>query len=213
MQRPAVETAEAPPQSGTGIAVLFLLFSRIGLSSFGGGVPAWMHRELVETRGWLAELDFSAALAWARILPGANAVNLAVLVGHRLMGVAGAAASVMGLLVGPSLVVIGLASLARRFGSSIVLDAALEGAAAASAGLLIAIALKSGARIVRTGVAPRGRDAAGFGAIAIFLAMFLLVGVFRFSTVAVVLCLAPCSCALDFSAGTDRPRGRRRDGG
>jgi len=206
------DVSAAPPLSRAGAATLFLLFSRIGLSSFGGGVSAWMHRELVETRGWLAESEFSAALALARMLPGANIVNLAVLVGHRLMGAAGAAAAVTGLLVGPSLVVIGFASLAHRFGSSIVLDAALEGAAAASAGLLIAMALKSGARIVRAGVAPRGRDAAGFGAIAIFLAMFLLVGVFRFSTVAVVLCLTPCSCALAFSAGTDRPRGRRRNG-
>ena len=54
----------APP-SATAFK-LFLLFSYIGLSSFGGGVPVWMRRTLVERRGWLDEQEFSAALALAR---------------------------------------------------------------------------------------------------------------------------------------------------
>src|ERR1700760_576911 len=102
-----------PPFSG-GFIQLFLVFSQIGLSSFGGSVAAWMHREFVERRGWLEESEFATALAAARIMPGVNIVNLAVLIGQRLKGFPGAAAAVAGLLTGPILVVIGLAVLYQR---------------------------------------------------------------------------------------------------
>src|SRR3984893_2770583 len=90
----------APPC--TSVLRLFVLFSYIGLSSFGGAVPAWMHRAFVERRAWLDEREFSAALALARIVPGVNVVNLAVLLGNRLRGNRGATAAVTGLLLGPS---------------------------------------------------------------------------------------------------------------
>src|SRR6266849_5915493 len=137
MKTSAVEATEPRPPRRAGFAELFLLFSKIGLSSFGGGVSAWMHTALVERRRWLDETEFSSALALARIMPGVNIVNLAVLIGHRLLGFGGAVAAVAGLVVGPSLVVIGLAILYRQFAGSAVLDTALQGAAASAVGLLI----------------------------------------------------------------------------
>src|SRR5207237_5055466 len=103
---------------GVSLIELFLLFSQLGLSSFGGGVSAWMHRAFVERRGWLGETEFSAALALARIMPGVNVVNLAVLIGQRLRGSPGAAAAALGLLVGPSLVAIGLTVAYGAFADS-----------------------------------------------------------------------------------------------
>jgi chromate transporter len=203
----------ARPPPSIGLVEFFLLFSAIGLSSFGGGVSVWMHGALVERRGWLGESEFSAALALARIMPGVNIINLAVLIGHRLMGLAGAVAAVMGLLAGPSLVVIGLAILYRQFAGSIILDTALHGMAASAAGLLIAMGLKSASRIIRIGLASTGRMAQGVGAIVVLAAMFVLVGVLRFPTVPIVLCLAPCSWALAFSAGRNASMERHRDGG
>jgi|SRR5271163_398706 len=208
---PVGETAQVRPPSINFIE-LFLLFSKIGVSSFGGGVSVWIHRSVVERRGWLDESEFSAALALARIMPGVNIVNLGVLIGHRLMGFGGAVAAVMGLLVGPSLVVIGLAVLYRQFVGSIILDAALLGMAASAAGLLIGMAFKSGGRIVRMGLALGGRGAAGIGAIVVLVAVFVFVGVLRLPTAAVVIGLAPCSSALAFFAGRGVSRGRRRDG-
>src|ERR1700704_7079357 len=89
------------PTPQVGLIELFLLFPQLGLSSFGGGVSAWMHRAFVERRGWLGETEFAAAFALARIMPGVNVVNLAVLIGQRLRGASGAAAAALGLLVGP----------------------------------------------------------------------------------------------------------------
>jgi chromate transporter len=213
MKTSLVEATEPRPPRSASLIQFFLLFSKIGLSSFGGGVSVWMHRALVERRGWLSESEFSAALALARIMPGVNIVNLAVLIGHRLMGLAGAVAGVMGLLVGPSLVVIVLAILYRQFAGSIILDTALQGLAASAAGLLIAMGLKSGSRIIRIGLTSTGRMAQGVGAIVVLVAMFVFVGVLRFPTVPIVLCLAPCSWALAFFAGRNASMERHHDGG
>src|SRR5215472_8624254 len=103
MKISAVEATEPRPPRSASFAGLFVLFFKIGVSSFGGGVSAWMHAALVERRGWLDYTEFSSALALARIMPGANIVNLAVLIGHRLIGFSGAVAAVAGLLIGMGL--------------------------------------------------------------------------------------------------------------
>jgi chromate transporter len=213
MKTSAVEATEPRPPCSAGFAELFLLFSKIGVSSFGGGVSVWMHTALVERRGWLDETEFSSALALARIMPGVNIVNLAVLIGHRLIGLSGAVAAVAGLLVGPSLIVIAAAILYRRFAGVIILDVALAGTAAAAAGLLIGMGVKSGGRIVRRGLASKGRTAQGVGKIVVLVATFVLVGVLRFPTVPTVLCLTPLSFALAWLGGRKASMERNHDGG
>src|SRR4051794_14462709 len=137
MDSPGVEAAPAPPTAlRARVIAVFLLFSKIGVSSLGGAVSVRLQEELVSDRRWLAEREFSAAFALARIMPGANIVNLAALIGHRLMGLSGAVAAVLGLLIGPCVVVIGLAHFVSHFRGP-ALDAGLEGIAASAAGLLI----------------------------------------------------------------------------
>jgi len=213
MKISAVEATEPRPPRSASFAGLFLLFSKIALSSFGGGVSAWMHAALVERRGWLDETEFSSALALARIMPGANIVNLAVLIGHRLIGFSGAVAAVAGILVGPSFIVVAAAILYRHFAGAMILDAVLAGAAASAAGLLIGMGLKSSSRIVRKGLASKGLTAHGVGTIAILVATFALIGVLRFPTAPTVLCLMPCSLGLAWFGARKRPLEREYDGG
>jgi chromate transporter len=196
----APSDADAEPRvpRNVGLIEILLLFSQLGLSSFGGGVSAWMHRAFVERRGWLGETEFSAALALGRIMPGANVINLAVLIGQRLRGAPGAVAAAMGLLVGPSLAVIALALVYGRFAGTTVLGAVLAGAAAAAVGLLIAMGIQSGNSIVRGGSSRRA--AWSVGAIGVLAATFVCIGVWRWPTVPTVLCLAPLSITLAFFA-------------
>jgi chromate transporter len=196
-----------PPGSAphrTSLAELFLLFSELGLSSFGGGVSAWIHRAFVEQRGWLGEKEFAAALALARIMPGANVINLAIIVGQRRRGAPGAAVAALGLLVGPGLVVIALAAAYQAFAATHVVASALAGTAAAAVGLMIAMGLVSGRHIVAAAVKPRGLGVHGIVAIAVIVAVFVLVGILRFPTVATVLCLAPLSIASAYLATASR---------
>jgi chromate transport protein ChrA len=57
MSRPLLsETAPTAPMPPIGALRLFLLFSRITLSGF-GGMPFWTRRALVERQHWLTERE------------------------------------------------------------------------------------------------------------------------------------------------------------
>ena len=189
---------------------LFFAFSRIALLSFGGSVPVWMHRAFVRRRHLLTESEFAAAFTLARIMPGTNVVNLAVLLGHRAAGARGAAAACLGLLLGPTVLSIMLVVVYHHFAETVFVALALKGAAFAAAGLLIAMGVESGARLLNK---RDGKPAPGAAALAIGIAMavFLLVGIFEQPTVATVLILSPVSIALSHATSRSS-RASTRDG-
>src|SRR5262245_14966021 len=205
--------AGARGSHGVGLIELFLLFSQLGLSSFGGGVSAWMHRAFVERRGWLGEAEFAAALALGRIMPGANVVNLAILIGQRLRGWRGAVAAALGLVVGPSVAVIAVASLYGQFAGSEFLHALLEGVAASAVGLLIAMGVQSGRHVIRATADAAGWTWQSVGAVAVLMAAFVAIGVLRLPMVPTVLCLAPLSVLLAFVGGRSSSIGNGNGGG
>ena len=57
---------------------LFLIFARIGLTSFGGGLSGWLMREFVRDRAWIGEEEFLDGLSLAQALPGVNVTNMAI---------------------------------------------------------------------------------------------------------------------------------------
>src|SRR5215510_3129289 len=76
------DTASTAPVPQIGVLRLFLLFSRIALSGF-GGMPFWTRRALVERQRWLTEREFVELMAIGQLLPGPGTLNLAVMVGQR----------------------------------------------------------------------------------------------------------------------------------
>jgi chromate transporter len=120
---------------------LFLTFSRISLSSFGGAL-FWARRALVEQQRWLTERDFAELLTLGQLLPGPNVLNLTVMVGYRFAGWSGAAASVAGYMGWPCLVVIGMGVLYQQFGNVPQVQQALAGMSKVAAGLLLATFIK-----------------------------------------------------------------------
>ena len=64
----------------------FLIFSRIGLFTIGGGyamVPL-IEAELVDKRKWISKEDFLDLMALAQTVPGIFAVNIAIFIGYKL---------------------------------------------------------------------------------------------------------------------------------
>lgn len=131
------------------LAALFLVFFRIGLLSFGGGLSGWVFREVVTLRGWVDEDEFMSGLAMSQILPGANVTNLAVYIGQKLFGFAGAATAFFALLCGPFFAVIGLASIYGAVNSLPFAETAMDGVAAAAIGLLLIVAGRGARRAAR----------------------------------------------------------------
>jgi chromate transporter len=122
-------------------ASLFLAFLEIGLCGFGGVAP-WARRVIVEKRQWLSERDYAELLGISSILPGANTVNIAVLLGDRTCGVSGSLCALAGLLVMPLTILVALAVIYDRVSGLSDVKNALAGAAAATAGLAIGTAAK-----------------------------------------------------------------------
>ena len=75
----------APPPS---LRQMVSVFGRIGVLSFGGPAAqiSLMHRELVQSRSWLDEAQFLRALSFCMLLPGPEAMQLAIYAGWRLRG-------------------------------------------------------------------------------------------------------------------------------
>ncbi len=137
--------------------------------SFGGGQKAAIRRAVVERRTWLSDDEFIEALALAELMPGANLVNLAVFVGHRLRGVRGAAIAVLAVCLPPFVIALGAAyAYFARIDVPLV-GAALRGCAAAAVGLTIANAIELTAERRRDG--PLG--------LALLAATAIAVGVFK----------------------------------
>ncbi len=133
-------------QNRPDLRALFLGFSSVGLSGFGGVLP-FARRMLVDVQQWMTAEEFNAQLGLCQFLPGPNVVNLAVLVGKRYQGVAGAIVAPLGLLAGPFVIVLLLALLYDRYGSLPLAQSMLRGVAAAGCGLLFAMAWRMGMAI------------------------------------------------------------------
>src|ERR1044072_5339328 len=94
------------PAQPVSLFALYKLFFVVGLFSFGGGLTAWFHREIVLVRGWMTEPEFFSGHSLAPVLPGVNSTNMAVYIGQRVRGALGAVTALTALLSGPFVVVI-----------------------------------------------------------------------------------------------------------
>jgi chromate transporter len=183
---------EKPPSSATAPAIasvsllkLFLMSFQIGILSFGGGLTGWIFQETVARRRWMSEDEFLSGLALCQVLPGINVANLMIYVGQRLRGVLGAIVAVVGLLVGPFFIVIGLVMIYEKIAGLSWLHALLDGAAAAALGLLFLVGFKAAARVAQKP-----------WALAILGVVVVTVGLLQWPLVPIALGLAPFSVAL-----------------
>ena len=120
---------------------LFIGFSKIGMSGFGGVLP-WARRTLVEREKILTSEEFSAILGICQIVPGPNVVNLAICVGSRFGGARGAVAAVLGLTLGPIAIVMLLATLYEHYSHLDTVQGILRGISAVGVGLIASTGFK-----------------------------------------------------------------------
>lgn len=124
-------------------------------------------------------------LGLCQFLPGGNVINLSVAIGMRFRGLPGALAGLLGLIAGPSLVVIGLGVLYEHTQNDPHIRHLFAGLAAAAAGLLISMAVKI--------LMPLRRKPAG---VAIAVLGFIAIALLRFPLLPTMLVLTPLSIYL-----------------
>jgi chromate transporter len=120
---------------------LFISFSKIGMSGFGGVLP-WARRTLVERDKILSSEEFNAMLGICQIVPGPNIVNLGVCVGSKFAGVPGAFAAVLGLLLGPVALLLIIAILYEHYSYMPIIQGMLKGVSAIGVGLIASTGFK-----------------------------------------------------------------------
>ena len=96
---------------------LLISFAKLGTVGFGGG-PAMIplvQAEVVDHRGWLPNEQFVDVLAAGNSLPGPISTKMAVYIGYQTGGALGAAASLLGILLPSTLLMVGLAAFLMRY--------------------------------------------------------------------------------------------------
>jgi chromate transporter len=80
---------------------IFLIFARLGATTFGGPAAhiALFEDEFVRRRGWVTREEFLALNAAAQLIPGPNSTELAIHIGHRRGGWKGLIAAGTGFIL------------------------------------------------------------------------------------------------------------------
>jgi len=113
-------------------------FLRLGAAGFGGPIAlvGHMHRDLVETRGWISEEEYREGLALAQLSPGPLAAQLCFYLGYLRGGVTGAALSGLAFVLPSFAIVLGLGWAYVHYGGLPWMQAVFYGVGAAVIGII-----------------------------------------------------------------------------
>lgn len=154
-----LETPTHPCDStpGASAAGLLRMALKIGTLGFGGpfALLAILQKELVERRRWIAASEFNECAGVGAMMPGPIFFATAVLAGHRLCGLAGAAACALGLLLPGFVLVVAIAALYVQARQTPWVAAVSTGMAAGVIGLIASVVFNAGRASIRA-----ARDAA-----------------------------------------------------
>jgi chromate transporter len=182
----SVTTPDAETRPRPTVLELFIAFSIISLSGF-GGVLYWSRRMLVEQRKWMTPAEFNDAYALCQILPGPTIVNLSVVFGRSIRGLPGAAVALAG-LIGPGMAIVTFfAFLYAIYGQIDALQRMFAGVAVAAAGLVISMTGKMAEPLFKE---------RNWLVYAVVIAAFVSVGVLRWPIWWCLLALVPLSIAI-----------------
>ncbi|WP_175908107.1 MULTISPECIES: chromate transporter [unclassified Burkholderia] len=129
---------------GYTLGQLILYMLRLGTLGFGGPVAlvGYMHRDLVERRGWISESDYREGLALAQMMPGPLAAQLGIYMGYVHYHIVGATLAGIAFVLPSFLMVAALGWAYAHFGGLSWMQAAFYGVGAAVVGIIAMSAYK-----------------------------------------------------------------------
>jgi chromate transporter len=136
MQRLPQDSERAPSSRQ-----LFLIWTNIGLQSFGGGATTILliQREFTEKRHWLTMEDFTHLWSLCLFAPGINLIAITILIGKRLGGISGIFCSLAGLLFPSALITCFIAAGFQKIEHIHAVQAVLQGVVPATAGIMLLV--------------------------------------------------------------------------
>ena len=123
------------------LLTLFWLFLKVNLLSTSGiASVGLLHQEAV---GWLVtEEQFVQAVSFSSVLPGSDALQLAMYVGYHVGGMGGALAAMLGSILPPTVLMLGVVSVLHRLRREAWVSRFVEGLSPAVAVLMVYVAYK-----------------------------------------------------------------------
>jgi chromate transporter len=131
------DTATKPQPKYT-LAEITLYYLKLGTWGFGGPVAlvGYMHRDLVEDKGWLTEDEYKEGLALAQLAPGPLAAQLGIYIGFVHYGLIGATLTGLAFVL-PSFIMVVLLGMAYQlYGGLAWMQAVFYGVGAAVIGII-----------------------------------------------------------------------------
>jgi chromate transporter len=120
---------------------LFWLFLKINLLSTSGiASVGLLHEQAVGTL--LTEQQFVQAVSFSSVLPGSDALQLAMFTGFRAAGLPGAGAALLGSILPPTVLILGVVAVLHRLRREAWVSRFVEGLAPAVAVLMFYVAAK-----------------------------------------------------------------------
>jgi chromate transporter len=111
------------------LLVLFGVFFKIGLFTFGGGqamIPL-LQKDLVVNLAWIPMTEFLNFVAISEITPGPVAFHMATFVGFKLRGLTGALITSLGVILPSFIIILIIATVAHTFRTNRWVSAFLDG--------------------------------------------------------------------------------------
>lgn len=132
------------------LLTIFLVFLKVGAFTFGGGYAMLpiIQGEVVTRREWVDENRFIDMIVIAQSLPGAIALNSAILIGMRLRGIPGGLLAALGVIIPSVAVILALAAFFLPvFQDNVYLKAIFYGLRPAVVALIAAAVVNLGRNI------------------------------------------------------------------
>ena len=125
-------------------AGILLMFLKFGCFTFGGGwsIVAQIQKEYVEKRHWITDEELLDFTSMGRSIPGLMIGNASVLFGYRAAGFLGALAALLGIVLPPVAIMIGLTYVYTAVRDSVYVMRAMAGVRAAVAPIILCALLK-----------------------------------------------------------------------
>lgn len=152
------------------VSKLTLLWSffKIGFFTFGGGLAMipFIEEEFIDKKKWISRSEMSDMIALSQSFPGVIAVNVSILVGHKMAGLSGAIAAAVGTVLPALISIVLILSVLSGFQDNRYVQMVFVGIKAASAALILDTVI----RLAKTSL----RNAFGWilAAVALMIVMF-----------------------------------------
>lgn len=130
---------------------LFISTFRISAFTFGGGfvIVPLMKKKFCDELEWIKEEEILNLIAIAQSSPGAIAVNVSIIIGHKILGVTGALVAAVATVLPPLIILSVVSFFYTFFKENKIINALLKGMQAGVAAVIVDVVFDMASKIVR----------------------------------------------------------------